>query len=89
MWETQEPHSPFPAEQGFGGTSSWHLVQSEGGVPRYHLWVLFSLMMANRKNGCLGGAAAAYGLSSGRTGVPAKLLNLSFRRAGCKTGVHC
>lgn len=50
--------------------------------------MLFSLMMASGKNGCLTGAAVAYGLSSGRTGAPAKLLNLSFRIVGCKTGVN-
>lgn len=75
-------------------TSSWHChipgesEAGEGGFQGYHLWMLFSLMMASGKNGCLTGAAVAYGLSSGRTGAPAKLLNLSFRIVGCKTGVN-
>lgn len=54
-----------------------------------HLWVSCSLMMANSKSCCLTRAAVAYGLSSGRTGAPAELLNLSFGRVGWKTGVNC
>lgn len=45
--------------------------------------------MPNGKSGCLTGAVVAHGLNSGRTGAPAKLLNLFFGRAGCKTGVNC
>lgn len=43
-----------------------------------------ALTLANGRNACLTGAAVACGLSSGRTGAPAKHLNLS----GCKTGVN-
>lgn len=65
--------------------------QSKAGGGRfrgYRPWNLFSLLMANGKNGCLTGAAVAYGLSRGRTGAPAKLLNLCFGRARCKTGIN-
>lgn len=53
-------------------------VLGQRGFQGYHLWMFFSLMMANGRNSCLTGAAVAYGLSSGRNGAPAEILNLSF-----------
>lgn len=57
--------------------------QAGGGISRgMACGCCLALTLANGRNACLTGAAVACGLSSGRTGAPAKHLNVS----GCKTG---
>lgn len=70
----QTPSTTVPGQSQAGGRISRDIAYG----------CCLALTLANGRNACLTGAAVACGLSSGRTGAPAKRLNLS----GCKTGVN-